>query len=274
MRKISIMSVKIGKLLVDTFTKKEVLTRIEKAIDTKHPLQVVTPYSEFVVEAEYNEKFRNAINSSELRLPDGVGILWAGSYLAKKWDSIIQSFFGIINSDTKLYSVFPEKISGSDLIYDILDIAHERKLRVYLLGGEGETPEKVQEYIHQTYPRIHISGVYKEKVREQDTTVYDMVKESYSDIVLIALSYPKQEIIASQMKQYFIKHDHKGVIMCVGGTFDFLAGVQKRAPKWMQKLGLEWLFRLIQQPGRIHRMYKATVLFIRLIYKYRHHIDK
>lgn len=268
------MAVKIGTLYIDNLTKEAVLSRVNKAIDNQKVVQIVTPYSEFVVEAENNTQFRDAINSSELRLPDGMGVIWAGSYLAHKWDNIIQSFWGVLNLDSRLYSVFPEKISGSDLIYDVLDIAHAKKLRVYLLGGEGETPEKVQEYIKSQYPRIQLSGSYAGKVAAHDTDIYAEVKDSHSDIVLVALSYPKQEITAFHMKQYFKQKDHKGVIMCIGGTLDFLAGAQKRAPKWMRKMGLEWLFRLIQQPSRIRRIYKATILFVRLMYRYRHHIDK
>lgn len=268
------MSTKIGKLDIDTFTKKEVLSRIENAIEKKDILQIVTPYSEFVVEAEHNNTFRNAINQSELRLPDGIGILWAGSYLAHKWKGLWGSLYAIMNQDSKLYTIFPEKISGSDLIYDILNIAHKHKLRVYLLGGEGETPAKVQKYIYQHYPRIHISGVCTKKVALQDEAIYQEILDSHSDIVLIALSYPKQEIIGNQLKQYFVQSKHKGIIACIGGSLDFIAGSQRRAPKWMQNLGLEWLYRLIQQPSRIRRIYKATIQFVLLISRYYRNIDK
>lgn len=268
------MSVKIAKVEIDTFSKKEVIDQIQKAIQKRKPIQVVTPYSEFIVEAEYNLEFRKALNTSEIRVPDGIGILWAGAYLAHKWDNLLLSLLGIMNRDIRLYSIFSEKISGSDLIYDILDSAHQNKNRVYLLGGEGEVPDKTKDYIEKNYPRIHITGIYKDKIKLGDTNLYQKILDTQSDIVLVAMSYPKQEILASQLKQYFIKQDHQGVIMCLGGTFDFLAGVRQRAPKWMQKLGLEWLYRLIQQPKRIRRIYKAIVEFTILIAKYRFNIDK
>lgn len=268
------MSVKIAKVEIDTFSKKEVIDQIQKAIQKRKPIQVVTPYSEFIVEAEYNLEFRKALNTSEIRVPDGIGILWAAAYLAHKWDNLLLSLLGIINRDIRLYSIFSEKISGSDLIYDILDSAHQNKNRVYLLGGEGEVPDKTKDYIEKNYPRIHITGIYKDKIKLGDTNLYQKILDTQSDIVLVAMSYPKQEILASQLKQYFIKQDHQGVIMCLGGTFDFLAGVRQRAPKWMQKLGLEWLYRLIQQPKRIRRIYKAIVEFTILIAKYRFNIDK
>jgi N-acetylglucosaminyldiphosphoundecaprenol N-acetyl-beta-D-mannosaminyltransferase len=268
------MSVKIASVEVDTLTRREVISRINKAIEKNKILQLVTPYSEFIVEAEYNFEFRKALNSSEIRIPDGIGILWAGAYLAGKWNNLIISLLGIINRDLNLYSVFTEKISGSDLIYDVLDLAHKKKSRVYLLGGEGAVPEKVQDYIENTYSRIHITGTYSKKISLNDKVLFQQVLETQSDIILIALSYPKQEIFASQLKQYFINNDHKGIIMCIGGTFDFLAGSQKRAPKWMQKLGLEWLYRLIQEPKRIRRIYKATIEYILLISNYKSNIDK
>jgi|LakMenE01Jun11ns_1017448.scaffolds.fasta_scaffold9869884_2 N-acetylglucosaminyldiphosphoundecaprenol N-acetyl-beta-D-mannosaminyltransferase len=268
------MSVKIASVEVDTLSRKEVIAKISKAIEKNKVLQVVTPYSEFIVEAEYNLEFRKALNSSEIRIPDGIGILWAGAYLAGRWNNLIISLLGIINRDIKLYSVFTEKISGSDLIYNILELAHQQKSRVYLLGGEKEVPNKVKDYIQNTYPRINITGTYSKKISLNDKVLFQKVLDSQSDIVLIALSYPKQEIFASQLKNYFIDNNHKGIIMCVGGTFDFLAGTQKRAPKWMQKLGLEWLYRLIQQPNRIRRIYKATIEYIVLISRYKSNIDK
>lgn len=268
------MSVKIASVEVDTYTHKEVITKINQAVQKQKILQVVTPYSEFIVEAEHNLEFRKALNTSEIRIPDGIGILWAGAYLAGKWNNLIMSLLGIINRDIRLYSVFTEKISGSDLIYDVLDIAHKQKSRVYLLGGEGEVPEKVRNYIQNNYPRIYLTGAYTDKIKLQDKDLFQAILDTHSDIILIALSYPKQEIFASQLKQYFQDKDHKGVILCIGGTFDFLAGTQKRAPKWMQKLGLEWLYRLIQQPKRIRRIYKATIEYITLISKYKSNIDK
>ncbi len=268
------MSVKIASVEVDTLSRKEVIAKISKAIEKNKVLQVVTPYSEFIVEAEYNLEFRKALNSSEIRIPDGIGILWAGAYLAGRWNNLIISLLGIINRDIKLYSVFTEKISGSDLIYNILELAHQQKSRVYLLGGEKEVPNKVKDYIQNTYPRINITGTYSKKISLNDKVLFQKVLDSQSDIVLIALSYPKQEIFASQLKNYFIDNNHKGIIMCVGGTFDFLAGTQKRAPKWMQKLGLEWLYRLIQQPNRIRRIYKATIEYIVLISRYKSNMNK
>jgi len=268
------MSVKIGKVEVDSWSRKEVIAKIDKAMDQNKILQVVTPYSEFIVEAEHNIAFRKALNTSEIIVPDGIGILWAGAYLAGKWNNLWMSLLGIINRDIRLYSVFTEKISGSDLIYDVLDLAHKQKSRLYLLGGEGDVPDKVKSYIQGNYPRINITGTYSGKISLGDKDLFQKVLDTQSDIILLALSYPKQEIFASQLKHYFKDNDHKGVIMCVGGTFDFLAGSQKRAPKWMQKLGLEWLFRLIQQPKRIRRIYKATIEYILLISKYKSNIDK
>lgn len=263
------MSVKIASVEVNTFTKKEVLSKIKKAIKNYEIMQIVTPYSEFIVEAEYNLPFREAINKSEIKVPDGIGILWAGAYLANKWDNIIISLLGILNRDIKLYSIFPEKISGSDLIYDVLEIANDNKNRIYLLGGEGKTPLKVKDYISKNYPRITITDMYSKKVNLEDYSLFKKILDTQSDIVLVALSYPKQEIFASQLKQYFIENDHRGVILCVGGTFDFLAGIQNRAPKWMQSFGIEWLYRLTQQPSRINRIYKAIVRFTLLIETYK-----
>jgi N-acetylglucosaminyldiphosphoundecaprenol N-acetyl-beta-D-mannosaminyltransferase len=268
------MSVKIASVEVDTLSRKEVIAKIRQAITKNKILQVVTPYSEFIVEAESNLEFRKALNTSEIRIPDGIGILWAASYLVGKWNNLLMSLLGIISRDIRLYSIFTEKISGSDLIYDVLDLAHQNKSRVYLLGGEGDVPEKVKDYIQNNYPRINITGTYSQKISLDDEILFQKVLDTQSDIVLIALSYPKQEIFASQLKKYFIKNDHKGVIMCIGGTFDFLAGNQKRAPKWMQRLGLEWLYRLIQQPKRIRRIYRATIEYILLIAKYKSNIDK
>jgi N-acetylglucosaminyldiphosphoundecaprenol N-acetyl-beta-D-mannosaminyltransferase len=173
--------------------------------------------------------------------------------------------------DIRIYSVFPQKISGSDIIYPILDIAHTKKLRVYLLGGSQQVSESVKEYIMKTYPRIVISGSNTQKITYQNTEIFQDILDTHSDIVLIALSYPLQEIWSSKLKQYFIKHNHKGILFCIGGTFDFIAGVQRRAPTWLQNIGLEWIYRLLQQPSRIKRIYKAVVQYMFLMHQYKKH---
>ncbi|MGA1047329.1 MAG: hypothetical protein ACO3UU_04915, partial [Minisyncoccia bacterium] len=99
------MSVKIASVEVDTLSRKKVIAKINKAIENHKILQVVTPYSEFIVEAEYNAEFREALNTSEIRVPDGIGILWAGAYLAGKWNNLIMSLLGIVSRDINLYSV-------------------------------------------------------------------------------------------------------------------------------------------------------------------------
>jgi N-acetylglucosaminyldiphosphoundecaprenol N-acetyl-beta-D-mannosaminyltransferase len=196
---------------------------------------VVTPNVDHVVQAEHDPRFRGAYERASLSLVDGVPLLWASRLLGRR---------------------LPEKISGSDLVMPLLGRAAERGLRVYLLGGAEGVGELAAARMKERYPALQIVGIDSPRVDINGgeagyAPIVAKVREARPHLVLLALGAPKQEIFADDCAAAL----RPAVCVGVGATLDFIAGKSKRAPRWMQRAGLEWLHRLSQEPGRLWRRY-------------------
>jgi N-acetylglucosaminyldiphosphoundecaprenol N-acetyl-beta-D-mannosaminyltransferase len=159
----------------------------------------------------------------------------------------------------------PERIAGIDIMYKLLQQANENHYRVYFLGTKPEVLPKVITTVQGDYPGIRIAGFrdgYFNKA--QELTVAEGIRNSRADILLVAISSPKKENFLRKWRNFI------NVPVChgVGGSFDILASVSKRAPLWMQKCGMEWFYRLIQEPRRMWRRYLITnTIFIKLSFE-------
>ena len=159
----------------------------------------------------------------------------------------------------------PERIAGIDIMYKLLQQANESHYRVYFLGAKPEVLRKVIRTVQRDYPGICIAGYrdgYFDKAQEQ--SVAEGIRNSRADIFFVAISSPKKEKFLRKWRDFI------NVPVChgVGGSFDILAGVSKRAPLWMQKCGIEWFYRLIQEPRRMWRRYLITnTIFIKLSFE-------
>ena len=150
-----------------------------------------------------------------------------------------------------------ERTTGPDYLKEILDISAKEGYRHFFYGSTEETLEKLQKHLGENYPGVQIAGMYSPPFRslteEEDKEIIRMINESQADFVWIGLGAPKQERWMS---------DHKGIIsgfmVGVGAAFDYLAGNITRAPEWMQKTNLEWLYRLMQEPKRLFKRYFYT----------------
>lgn len=262
------MKIYIGKVGIQNFTKEILLNNLRTMLNTDYVYYLVTPYSEFIVIAENDIVFEKALDEADISIADGIGILWAGLYL-NSYISFIRSLYYILIRNPELYEVFPEKISGSDLFIDILKIANDQKSKLYLVGGSKEVSNKSKIKINQDYPEIDLVGQYYKDVNQEDEKLFDIIYKSEADIVILALSPPKQEIFANNLKRYLVDRDSKSIIFCFGGTLDFFVGEKIRAPVIIQKLGLEWMWRLIIEPSRIKRIYRATFQYMNLVRKYK-----
>jgi N-acetylglucosaminyldiphosphoundecaprenol N-acetyl-beta-D-mannosaminyltransferase len=264
--------VDIAGVLVDNVTKAGFLVFVEKILKSDKTAYVVTPYSEFVVAAQHDKTFMTALNHADMVLADGIGIVWAGYYLysgkyhdkkgltAKLW-----SLLGIWFDKKNLYEILPEKVSGSDVFLDVVEIVVKRKKRIFLLGGKEGVSFLTKRVLEQKFPKISIVGRFTGKVtKNNNSEIVNLINESKAEVVLLGLSYPLQEIWMYENRDKF---PNVRLMMGLGGTFDFLTGKRKRAPKAMRWLGLEWLWRLLIEPMRIKRIYKATVEFVRCIRK-------
>ncbi len=202
----------------------------------KRPFVIFTPNPEQVVQARDNPSFKACLNSSDLNLVDGVGIVW---YLKIKRGISVQ------------------RISGVDLAWQLLEFLNQEKGRVFLLGGREEVNELAISRLREKFPSLEIKGVGGNKVGAQGKIgeeIVGVINAFRPDLLLVAFGAPKQEFFSCRYRDVL----KAKVLMVVGGAFDYWAGKVPRAPGWMQKLGLEWLFRLIIEPWRIKRQVRLV----------------
>lgn len=265
MKKIKILNVQF-----DVCTKDEALARIFDILENRsHETgkYVVTPNPEMLLEALHNREFREALNHAWLSIPDGIGILWASTFqsIASRNAKFLRLLKGVATLSSLLFlpkfcrKIFPERITGTDFMQSICAVSSKKRLPIFLLGAGPGVAEKIKEVFKIRYPKVNIVGTFSGSPFEGDfPRIQSLVAETRPEILFVAYGAPAQELwIAEHLKQL---HSVK-IAIGVGGAFDFIAGTRKRAPKTMQKLGLEWLFRLIQEPSRLKRIWNACVKF-------------
>jgi len=221
-----------------------VLDIANEHITTREKLSIGVVNVAKIVNAQKNEELRAALGEADLVLADGAPIVWLSRIL------------GV---------TLPERVAGIDIMYKLLQEANEKHYRVYFLGAKPEVLQKVIRNVQRDYPGIRIVG-YKDGYFDsgQEQSVAESICSSEADILFVAISSPKKEIFLRRWRSFI------NVPIChgVGGSFDVLAGVTQRAPLWMQKCGMEWFRRLIQEPRRMWRRYLITnTIFIKLSFE-------
>lgn len=215
---------------VNNLTKEEVLEKINFFLNEPKMHHIATVNPEFVLAAQKDGSFRDILNSSDLNVADGFGLKLA---LWKKGEKL------------------KARIVGADLMLEILKIAQARNLSVFAACSDRglSTYQEVKTALEGQFEGLKVSGA------DIDINTRNYTIDNY-DILLCNFGAPDQEKFIKSLKS-----DKMKLAMGVGGSFDFLTGKLKRAPKWMRKIGLEWLFRLIQQPKRIKRIWNAVIVF-------------
>jgi exopolysaccharide biosynthesis WecB/TagA/CpsF family protein len=198
-----------------------------------------------LMESVIDSSFCNDLNEIDLIVPDGQPIRWA-----------LNSFYGVGLKD---------RVAGPILTKHVLAKANERCFRIYLYGSTQETLQKIEEFISTHYPNVTICGTHADRFREatleEDEADIAKVNAAKPNVVFVGRGCPRQE-------KWVANHLGKinAPMMAVGAAFDFMASNIKHAPKWMQNLGLEWLYRLIQDPNKLWKRYlKTNTYFIYLI---------
>lgn len=222
--------VKILGVGVDAVTMAQAVEKIESLINEKKISIVATANAEMLMQATEDEELKKILNSSELVVADGAGTVWAAHHLGKD---------------------MPERVAGCDLVQELMKIAPKKSWKIFLFGAAPGVAEKVKSKVEKLYPGIKIVGVRDGFFSADDEPeIISQIKKAQPDILLAALGVPKQE-------KWVFKHKDElnvPVSIGVGGTFDVIAGIMKRAPLWMQKAKLEWLFRVMKQPSRAGRL--------------------
>ncbi len=236
MLRISLLNVPI-----DVVTRTDAVDTIVQMLASSSQRHVMTPNSEMLVEAHRNKEFRRVLQQSDLNLPDSHGLLWAARYTGQ---------------------CLPERVTGVDTVRELckhLD-AHTS---VFLLGAGDGIAEKAAKKLQQKNPHLKIVGTFSGSPRQEDAeAIIQKINAAKPHLLLVAYGAPAQDIwIADHLKHM----PSVRVAMGIGGTFDFIAGIQKRAPQILQKLGLEWMWRLVRQPSRLPRIFTAVVVFPLLV---------
>lgn len=197
---------------------------------------VVTPNPELVNLARANRSYRDLLNGADLTLPDGVGVVYASRLLGRPLSG---------------------RVPGIDFAAGLMELLARDKRRLYLLGAKPGVAEKAAENLKRTYPGLTVCGVH-DGYFSDDEKVAEGIRASGADVVFVCLGAPKQE-------EWMVKYGPgtgAHLMVGLGGSLDVFAGTVKRAPEAWRKLGLEWLYRLLQQPGRVVRMAKLPLFLI------------
>ena len=215
---------------VDAVTMAEAVDVVRRAMDTRAGVMVATANAEMLMRATHDEELRRILNASALVVPDGAGTVWAARHLGH---------------------AMPERVAGYDLAQELLRCAPAEGRRIYFFGSAPGVAEKAKAKAEQLYPGIEIVGVRNGFFSPADNAaIIAEIRAARPDLLLVALGVPKQEKwIAAHLAELDVP-----VAIGVGGTLDVMAGVMKRAPYWMQRAKLEWLFRGLMQPKRAGRL--------------------
>lgn len=230
---------KILGVKIDNLTRQEILKRVELFLNSKEIHQVATINPEFILQAQEDIEFKNILNNCELSVADGVGI----------WFAFIR--FG---------KYLKNRCTGVDLVDEILKIADRKKLPIFLIANKNglSTWEETKKAILNKYPNININGTVLD-ISDSKLEYAKLEIQNYA-IVFCALGAPYQEKLMHSLKT--LKNAKIRLAIGVGGSFDFLTKKIKRAPTYIQQIGLEWLWRFIQEPKyRARRIYYAIVIF-------------
>jgi len=225
----------LGGIPVDGVTRQEALELLEGLVARGRGGVVFTPNVDHVVLAQDDERFREAYAAADLSLVDGMPVLWGCRVLG----------WGV-----------PEKISGSDLVRPLASLAAARGWRVFLLGAREGVAERAADILRAENPALQIVATASPRVEmerpasERDGLRQD-IQATRPDLLLVALGSPKGELFAHESREGL----RPTVIVGVGAGLDFLVGAVRRAPGWMSASGLEWVYRLLQEPRRLWRRY-------------------
>jgi len=262
---------------IDSFTRQQSLKFIEQKIATSKPVFITTVNTEFLFRASNDSTVFEMLKKSTLNFADGVGILWSAKFLSLKlpvnkfWRYIvgflklIGSLAAILFYPDYLKEPIPERISGSDFIWDLSRFAVRNNLSIFLLGGNPSVPEQAALKLQTEIYNLRVVGTYEGSPEiEDEEKIIEIIKKAEPDILFVAYGVPAEEL---WLKRNLKKTGAK-IGIGVGGTFDFLAGRKPRAPKFIRSIGLEWFFRLIVEPRRFRRQLALPKLVWR-VFKYK-----
>lgn len=234
-------------ILVNTGTPEAFINNIISLATQRKSSYVCVANVHMLVEAHKDPNFANVVNNADITTPDGVPLTWAIRLIHK----------------TK-----QKRVAGMDLLPALLEKAGSLSLPIFFYGGTEEMLIKTKDYLKKVYSEINIAGSYsppfnRTNTKQEEDEIILQINESGAAIIFVVLGCPKQERWMQTMQGKI-----NAVMVGIGGALPVLIGMQQRAPVLMQKLGLEWLFRLLQEPKRLFKRYSITnSVFLYLLVK-------
>ena len=218
---------------MDVATMDDTVDVIAKRVEKKHFTQHVVVNVAKIVNMRKDPVLDESVRACEIINIDGMGVVIGARILG--------------------YEI-PERVAGVDLFHCLLEMSAEHEFPVFLLGAKDDVVAETRRVIEELYPDLIIAGHHHGYFWEEEETLANEIRQSDARLLFVAITSPKKENFVNKWK------DQLGVdfVMGVGGTFDVVAGKVKRAPVWMQKYGLEWLYRVIQEPRRMWKRYLVT----------------
>lgn len=228
---------------IDSVTRAEALGRIRTMLAASLQSHVVTPNPEMLVKSS-DPAFRTVLAHASLAVPDGAGLLFASRLLRDP---------------------LPERVTGTDLVTDIAGLPEASP--IFFLGAAEGVAALTAQKLKEDSLSLHIAGTYSGSPSPgEEEAIVRRINLSNAKTLFVAYGAPAQDLWIARNLKYLTS---VRVAMGVGGAFDFISGRKKRAPMWMQRIGIEWLWRLMLEPRRIKRIWNATVVFPILVFRYR-----
>lgn len=236
--------IKILNTFIDNLSMEETVEEVDKYVAEHRSLHLMGVNADKINALNENERLKRIVNGCEIINADGASVVWASRKLKKP---------------------LKERVAGIDLMDRLLTLAERKGYTIYLLGARQEVTEKTAEVIRKKYPKIMIAGLRNGYFSEKDwDTVAGELKNSGAQIIFVGITSPLKEYLVEYLQNAGVS----GVFMGVGGSFDVISGNIPRAPLWMQRAGLEWLFRVLQEPGRLWKRYLVgNTRFIISVYR-------
>jgi exopolysaccharide biosynthesis WecB/TagA/CpsF family protein len=231
---------------ISTVTRDEACEAILSAVHNGVPGVVSAFDVHALMEAATKPALAEKVNRFAIIVPDGQPVRWALNWLHG--------------------ARLEQNVRGSDLMWRLCKLAAEEGVSIYLYGGPTETLSALETNLRKTFPAIDIAGIesppYRPLSSAEDTAMIKRVNDSGAGLIFLGLGCPKQDYFAAEHADRI-----QAVQLCVGAAFNFLAGSKATAPKWMQQNGLEWIFRLLQEPRRLWKRYLVnnTLFVVKLL---------
>ncbi|MDD6772049.1 WecB/TagA/CpsF family glycosyltransferase [Inconstantimicrobium porci] len=234
---------------IDNLNMDEAVEAIDELIIKKENSYVVTPNVDHILRLEDDKEFAEIYKNASLRLTDGMPLVWISKMK---------------------HTPIKEKVSGSDMFPRVCELAAKKGYSVFLLGAAEGVAAKAAENLQNKYHGLKIAGTYSpsfgfEEKEDEINKIIKMINETKPDVLAVGLGSPKQEKFIYKYKDQL----NVPVSLAIGASIDFEAGNKKRAPRFMQKAGLEWLYRLCKEPRRMFMRNLTSVRIVKVIFKYK-----